>query len=130
MRKQYHSRKIGADLYVWDVHQLVRKSKNLRAFHLPLSEITELDENWWYDDGKSLPTPRAIAAHIALVAQTDLKHPIILCQNGRLMDGMHRAVKALTQQRSTILAIRFPHTPEPDYINVNLENLPYPDEDV
>ena len=46
------------------------------------------------------------------------------------MDGMHRVVKAVLEQRSFVLAIRFPTTPDPDYINVSADDLPYPDEDV
>ena len=130
MRKQYHSRVVGSDLYVWDVHRLVRKSKALKVLSIPLSEIAEVDENWWYDDPDSPPTPRSIAAHMALVEQTDLDHPILLCADGRLMDGMHRVLKALLEKRERILAVRFPVTPEPDYINASIDELPYPSEEV
>ena len=63
------------------------------------------------------------------VAQTDLAYPILLCEEGRLVDGMHRLVKALLQQQTAILAIRL-SLPEPDYINRCLDDLPYPDQEV
>ena len=63
-----------------------------------------------------------------LVQETDLMHPIILCGEGRLMDGMHRAVKALMERRKTVDVVQFYSTPEPDFINVPLNDLPYQDE--
>ena len=95
-----------------------------------LENISELDENWWYRDQDVLPTPRNLAAHMALVQQADLAYPVLLCADGRLMDGMHRLIKALLEDRTHILAVRFPVTPEADYVNVSADDLPYPDEEV
>lgn len=95
-----------------------------------MHEIAEIDENWWYADQEAVPTPRSIAAHMDLVRQADLSLPVILCAEGRLMDGMHRVLKVLSEGRKAVRAVRFPHTPEPDYINVSLAELPYPDEEV
>lgn len=128
MRQQYHIRQVGPDRHIWDVHRLVRLSQSLPVQSLPLNEIAELDENWWYSESDARPTPRSVAEHMKLVTQTDLAHPVILCAEGRLMDGMHRAVKAVLEGRSHIAARRFDITPEPDHVNVPLENLPYDDE--
>lgn len=125
LRKQYHSRRVGPDLFTWDVPRLVRLSENLPVTSVPLSEISEIDENWWYGEGEDLPSPRSIADHMVLVGQTDLTHPILLCAEGRLMDGMHRIVRPLIEHRTHISAIRFPVTPEPDYVNASVEDLPY-----
>lgn len=130
MRKQYHLRRVGPDTHVWDVHKLVRAARNLPRLDLPLRQIAELDENWWYQEPGAVPTPRSLAHHMALVVETDLSHPVILCAEGRLMDGMHRAVKAEMEKRERILAVRFPVTPEPDFVNVSLDDLPYPNEPV
>ena len=130
LRKQYHTRNVDKDQHIWDVHRLVRLAKELPAIAVSLSEIAEADELWWYQDAKDIPTPRSIANHMALVAQTDLKYPIILCEDGRLMDGMHRVVKALLEKKKTILAVRFSPTPTPDFINVDPSQLRYPDEEL
>lgn len=130
MRKQYHSRRVGSDRHVWDMHRLIRASRWLPVQSVPLEEIAELDENWWYWENGAQPTPRSIAGHTVLVACADPTWPIILCANGRLMDGMHRAVRALTDGRTHVDAVRFPVTPKPDYVNVSLDDLPYPDEEV
>ncbi|AGT10889.1 hypothetical protein [Paracoccus aminophilus] len=129
MRKQYHFRTVGPDVLVWDAHRLIRLSKSIPPAPVDLRAIAELDENWWFRDG-ALPTPRALAAHMALVAQADLAFPILLCAEGRVMDGMHRLVKALLDGKTQISAIRFAVTPTPDFINVAAEDLPYPDEDI
>lgn len=134
LRKQYHSRRVGLDRHIWDVHRLIHAARDLPVRSVPLSEIAELDEDWWYaDDGDhrkddTRPTPRSIAEHMTLAEAADPTHPIILCADGRLMDGMHRVVRALAEGRTHIDAVRFPITPEPDYLNVTLDDLPYPNE--
>ena len=129
LRKQYHFRTIGDDLYAWDIHRLIRLSKTLPVTSVRVDAMSELDENWWYK-GAGVPTPRRIADHLALVQAADLSHPILLCADGRLMDGMHRLVKSVLEARMHIQAVRFPVTPEPDYVNVPADDLPYPDEAV
>ena len=130
MRKQYHARQVGPDRYVWDIHRLVRLAASEQPVLVSMSAIGELDENWWYQGETDVPTPRSLADHMTLVQATDLNHPIILCSDGRLMDGMHRLVRALLEKRETILAVKFEKTPEPDYINPAPESLSYEDEDI
>ena len=130
MRKQYHARQVGQDRYVWDVHRLVRLAASRPSQLVSLSMLREVDENWWYRGDTDVPTPRSFAHHMRLVQSTDLTYPIILCSDGRLMDGMHRVVKALLEDHETILAVQFEKTPDPDYINPAQEDLSYDDEDL
>lgn len=130
MRKQYHFRLVDNDTHIWDVHRLVRLANSFDAEPMLLSDIKELDENWWYKNDLRAPTPRSIAAHIALVHKADPIYPIILCSEGHLMDGMHRIVKALVEKRETVLAIKFTTTPKPDFVNVAIDSLPYEDEEI
>ena len=130
MRKQYHSRMVGSDTWVWDVHKLIRAAKDLDIHNVRIDDIAEVDENWWYQEPGAEPTPKSIAHHLQLVEKTDLTYPIILCAEGRLMDGMHRVVKALAEHREHVRAVRFPVTPAPDFKNVSLADLPYFDEDI
>lgn len=97
---------------------------------VPVNGIAEADENWWYSDAENVPTPRSIASHLALSNEVDPLHPIILCAEGRLMDGMHRVVKAIAEGRTHVPAVRFDKTPDPDFVNVPLDDLPYRDEAV
>lgn len=110
---------------IWDVHRLVELSQNFPVKDAPLSEIRELDECFWFSESDSRPTCRAVANHAKLIEQTDLRHPIILGEDGRLMDGMHRVCKALMQGEETIRAVRFQTNPKPDHVDVPLDELPY-----
>ncbi len=125
MRKQYHFRSSERGLLAWDVHRLVALSADLPTFEVPLSEVRELDEPFWYGGEGDTPTCRAIALHAKLMSETDLAHPIILSSDGRVMDGMHRACKALNLGLAAIRAVRFEVDPEPDFVGVAPEDLPY-----
>lgn len=125
MRKQYHFRPAQQGVLIWDVDRLVDLSKSFSLIELPLSEIRELDDSFWFDAEGNRPTCRRIALHAKLINETNLKHPIILSQDGGVMDGMHRVCKALIEGMETIQAVQFKLDPEPDYIDVSPDDLPY-----
>lgn len=79
---------------------------------------------YWSLDGSPL-TCREVADHARLIAEADLGYPILLSSDGRVMDGMHRVARALTEGRRVIAARRFPHDPEPDHVGVRPEDLSY-----
>ncbi len=124
MRPQYHFRTSPDGLQAWDMVKIVTRLGHLPHEEVALSDIAELDEDWWFSDGKT-PTPRAIAQHMKQVQAADRTYPIIVDPDGRLMDGMHRVVQALLAGDVTVKAIRLPHLPPPDYIGVAPEDLPY-----
>ena len=125
MRKQYHFRQVCEDIYIWDVHRLVKLSQNFPTIEIPLTEIRELNESYWFPD--THPTTQQIIEHIRLVQEADLSYPIILCAEGRVMDGMHRIAKASLQGQLSIQAVKFAVTPLPDFINVAEDALDYED---
>lgn len=124
MRKQYHFRPGPTGLRAWDVDHLVALAKHLQPQRVPVTTIRELDAAYW---GESM-TPRNLAEHARLIAEADLDYPIILSNDGRVMDGMHRALKALMRGETDILAVRFAVDPPPDFEGVNPEDLPYEEE--
>lgn len=124
MRKQYHPMASDDGLLVWDVDRLVRLSQDLSTKMVPLSAIWELDEVRWFNEEEP-PTCRALLDHIRLVLDADTAFPILLGSDGRIMDGMHRVLKVALEGGSEISAKQFDVDPEPDYIDVNLEDLPY-----
>ena len=67
---------------------------------VPLAAIGELDEPYWFDHG-NIPTCRKIAEHVRLINEVDLSFPVILSSDGRVMDGMHRILRALLEGRSS-----------------------------
>ena len=108
----------------WDVHRLLALAEPLPTIEVPLSAIRELDEPYWSHDGTPL-TCRDIAEHAQLIDEADLGYPIILSSDGRVMDGMHRAVKALMRNLTHLPAKQFAQDPEPDHVGVDPDDLPY-----
>ena len=125
VRKQYHFQPGIHRLDAWDVHRLVELAERLPVKTVPLDVIWELDEPYW-----SQPqTPRKIAQHFRQVKDVDPSYPIILGADGRVMDGMHRVLRAILDGRSTIEAVQFDKDPEPDFLDVEKDELPYADTD-
>ena len=125
MRKQYHFRPSTRGLYAWDVHRLIELTRDRPRFRVPLDAIRELDEPYWFSGGAQAATCRAIVEHARAISEVDLAYPIILSSDGRVMDGMHRVARALLIGATSIEAVQFEHDPEPDYVDVSPEQLPY-----
>jgi hypothetical protein len=124
MRKQYHFRPGPAGLKAWDVDRLVSLSKDLVTELVPIADIRELNEAYW----GGLMTCREVAEHARLIQEADLRLAVILSSDGRIMDGMHRVLKALLVGRSHVPAVRFRSDPMPDYVGVDPDALPYEQE--
>ena len=114
MRKQYHFRPGEVGLRAWDVDRLVRLSGHLKSELVAVADIWEVDEAYW---GQPM-TCRDVAEHARLIDEANFAFPIILSSDGRIMDGMHRVLKALINGRSQIEAVRFEIDPDPDYVGV------------
>ncbi|MCW8038752.1 MULTISPECIES: hypothetical protein [Acinetobacter] len=125
MRKQYHFRQAGEDTFIWNVHRLVELSANFQIKNVCLFEIQELNEAYWFPD--THPTTQQIIDHIQLIEKADLSYPIILCAEGKVMDGMHRVAKAALLKCERIHAVQFEQTPLPDFINIDEDALDYDD---
>jgi hypothetical protein len=124
MRKQYHFRPSAAGLRAWDVDRLVALTKHLEPQLVPVASIRELDEPYW---GEPM-TCRKVAEHARLINEADLGYPVILSSDGRVMDGMHRVLKALVRGETHIRIVRFITDPEPDFVGVDPDDLPYEEE--
>ena len=125
MRKQYHPVPSEDGLRIWDVDRLADLAKELPTRKVPLDEIWEIDEVRWFDGDKELPTCRAILEHMRLVMDSDTSFPILLGSDGRVMDGMHRVIKVALEGGKEVEAKQFLVDPEPDYVGVSLDDLPY-----
>lgn len=117
MRHQYHFRPSPNGFFAWDVHRLVQLAENLPVETIGIRNIAELDEDYWFYTGDT-PTCRNLAEHFNLMIAADLTYPIILCADGRIMDGMHRVTKAFANDISEILCVRFDRTPQSDFKDV------------
>lgn len=125
LHQQYHFRHSDQGLLAWDVLKLIRLSRDFPIKHVPLSAITELDEKYWYGDTGDEPITRDIAKHARQIYEADLSYPIILCSEGRVMDGMHRICKALITEENSVLAVKFDEMLPPDYVGKLPDELPY-----
>ncbi len=129
MRKQYHFYSSEKGLLSWDVDKLIELTRNLPVKRISLENINEFNDVYWYGLGESTgderPTCKNIAEHALLIKETDLKFPIILSADGRVMDGMHRVCKAYIEGKNTIEAVQFIEDPIPDHIGKHPQDLPY-----
>lgn len=128
MRKQYHLRKSPRGLLAWDVDRLIALTRGLPAEEILLGAIHELDQPFWFGGETQAVTCRMVANHAKLISEADLRYPIILGADGRVMDGMHRVAGAYIEGRDTILAVRMKIEPEPDFVGVDEDSLPYPEQ--
>lgn len=62
-------------------------------------------------------TLREMVMHMKAVQKADLSFPIILDEDGELMDGRHRIMRAMLEGRETIKAVRFDENPTPDKVD-------------
>lgn len=124
MRRQYHFQRSERGLLAWDVHRLVALAADLPTTTVAVASIRELDEVYWFDAEVQRPTCRKVVEHLRLIREADFAHPILLGEDGRVMDGMHRVAKALLEGRTTLEAKRFPRDPEPDYVGRGPDELP------
>jgi hypothetical protein len=124
LRKQYHFRPSARGFRAWDIDRLVALSSTLPVQEVPPAEITEIDETYWYS-AEDPPTCRDVAAHAKLIEEAELSWPIILSSDRRVMDGMHKVLQALNSGQATIRAVIFEVDPEPDYMDVQPDELPF-----
>jgi len=124
LHQQYHFRKSDNGLLAWDVLRLINLSSDFEVIKVPLSDIRELKETYWFSLGAP-PITEDIAQHAKQIYEADLSYPIILCPEGKVMDGMHRVCKAFIEERDAILAVKFTELHEPDHIGKQPDELPY-----
>jgi len=94
----------------WSVPRLFELSKDL-----PVMDVC-IDHMSVYFVYEKL-TLRELVGHMKAVQEADLTFPIILDEDGELMDGRHRLMKAILEGRETIKARRFEVNPSPDKVD-------------
>ena len=92
--------------HTWSVARLFELSRGLPVMDVPLDHL-----QLYYTYSKL--TLREMAMHINAVNAADLDTPIILDEDGELMDGRHRLIKAMILGCKTIKAVRFDENPSP-----------------
>lgn len=95
---------------VWGVTKLIEYAKDLEVFEIPLRALYIGQPIW-----SPITGPLSLASHMKQVMAADLSYPIILNEEGFIMDGWHRIAKALFEDRPTIKAVRFEKNPPHDF---------------
>ena len=90
----------------WSVARLIQLSADLPVMNVPLDHMCV-----YYRYEKL--TLRDMVMHMTAVNDADLDLPIILDEDGELMDGRHRIMKAMLTGAKTIKAVRFDENPPP-----------------
>ena len=90
----------------WSVPRLFELSRNLPVMEVPLNHLS-----LYYTYEKL--TLRDMVMHMNAVNNADLDKPIILDEDGELMDGRHRLMKAMLLGYEKIKAVRFDENPSP-----------------
>lgn len=107
-----------------DFYVTIKITEDFEIVQVPLSEIRELKETYWFGLGAP-PISEDIAQHAKQIYEADISYPIILCPEGRVMDGMHRVCKAFLEAHETISAVRLAVLHEPDHVGKQPDELPY-----
>ena len=90
----------------WSVSRLIELSKDLPVMKIPLDHLN------LYTKYNNI-TMRGMVMHAKAILDADLSFPIIIDEDGELMDGRHRIMKALLTGEKTIKAVRFDENPCP-----------------
>lgn len=90
----------------WSVARLFELSRSLPVMEIPLNHLCV-----YYIYEKL--TLREMVMHFKAVNAADLEMPIILDEDGDLMDGRHRLMKAMLTGAEIIKAVRFDENPPP-----------------
>ena len=94
----------------WCVARLFELSRDLPAMEIPLNHLNVSN---FYER----LTLREMVTHMKAVNAADLEKPIILDEDGEIMDGRHRIMKAMLTGATTIKAVRFDENPYPDKVS-------------
>ncbi|MRW88863.1 hypothetical protein GJ699_02575 [Duganella sp. FT80W] len=106
-----HENTFSQDGKVWNVTNLIARAKDLEPFDLPLAAIYLGTEVWG-----ATGTPYGMAFHMRRALDVDTSYPVIMSEEGFIMDGWHRVLRALIDGNATIKAVRFAKTPPHDYL--------------
>ena len=98
-----------ADGKRWFISRLIDKAKDMPVQTMPMSALNV------HRLVPDIDNMKSFVSHIQAVLDADLSYPIILDDDGYVMDGSHRIAKALLEGRETISFVRFEETPYPDF---------------
>ncbi len=101
--------------HIWKVSRLWLIAKDLPVFEYNVFTFGKFSEDCWFGD-RIKPTIENVLKHHEKILKADLNYPIIISEDGTIMDGIHRICRAYLEGRKTIPAVQFLKNPDPDEI--------------
>ena len=91
----------------WRVAGLIARAGKMPVMEIPIAALSI--------DIVYRESLREMVGHMKLVEKADPESPIILSEDGVIMDGRHRIMKAIFDGLETIKAVRFEENPPCDW---------------
>ena len=115
-KKQKYTQNLDDQVYSegkksWRISRLLKLVEDMESFEIPLKHLNI------YNLYPKIESTNDFINHVKRVNLADLKCPIILDEEGYVMDGRHRIAKAILKRKKKILAVRFNETPPCCYID-------------
>jgi hypothetical protein len=103
----------------WEEKVLWETARVRPRYYLPVDYFMEvLKQDFWYsfedDQGNpmmKIPTFGSILEHVRRVQNADLSFPIVLTPEGDIADGVHRLMRCMLEEKTTILCCRLEEMP-------------------
>ncbi len=113
MKKHLNNQSFEAGDEVWKVARLFKLSEDLEPFDIPLKHLNI------YNLQPTINTLTSFVGNIQRTLDADLSYPIILDDEGYVMDGRHRIARAMLENKESIKAVRFDENPTCCYVKNN-----------
>lgn len=100
----------------WSVARLFELSKNMPILEIPLDHLNICHT---YES----VTIRDMIMHINAIKNADLSYPIIIDEDGEILDGRHRIMKAILEGANSIKAVKFDENPTPCRVDDKIKGI-------
>lgn len=112
---------MGGKLHVWNMQTIWNAAAPCASFEISVQDaLHKLEDNTWRTMDYDV-TIWDVIGHTERTMNADLTRPIVLSQDGCLIDGSHRIVKAHLLGLPKIKVVRLPKDPAPDRV---LDEIP------
>ncbi len=101
--------------YIWSVKRLWELTQTFPTFKYQVSSFDMFEKDIWFC-GYKKPTIKSVLNHMERIKQADLRFPIIISEEGLVMDGVHRILRAHIDGLEWVNAVQFIKNPQPDLI--------------
>ncbi|GAB5491590.1 MAG: chromosome partitioning protein ParB [Phototrophicaceae bacterium] len=106
----------GENYYYWKARTLWKLAETMPIETIMLDSFDWESDNFECNAFSEQPLWREVGDQAKRIINADLQYPIVLSDEGNIMDGMHRVLKCYVFGVPSIQAVRFIENPPPDEI--------------